>query len=407
MNQPVNGTEERLREALRREAGHADQLAGTGFDTVRRQARGIRRRRRTVVAGLAAAAVVVVTVPTALLLQGDPDASPPPADQATQLPAPTPSPSRTPDATPSKGTGPLALSAIDAGRAPAVAYLQGHTFVDGDGTRTDLPGRRPVSAFTSYHGGWLVVDADDGHLYQYDNQGRETDLGRNGMLAVTGDGGPTALEAGGTTRMGISTGMGEGEQQVPLPKDAGIVGFLGADLVYSTPSYETWVHPATGGPDRRLPALIGAAATSTTAHLVGGQVATGSAGDGVLGAVVDARTGATLWKNTWRPLSFSPDGTYVAAVPAGDNGDAEYLAILDARTGRLVQRMALLDRKLHLAGLPPVIAWEDGDTVLFDVADASGREAILRLAVDGTLTRATDPVPTIDARPAYLFPVQP
>jgi len=91
----------------------------------------------------------------------------------------------------------------------------------------------------------------------------------------------------------------------------------------------------------------------------------------------------------------------------GDNGDPESIAILDARTGRTVQEMRLFSRKLYLIGLPPALAWEDDDSLLFDVADKDGREAILRLTVDGTLTRATDPVPTVDAQPAYLFPVQP
>jgi hypothetical protein len=411
MNQPVNGTEDRLREALRREAAHADGL-GTGFAQVRARAVRVRRRRRVVTATLAAAAVAVVTVPTTLVLRNDEKAGTEPTHQPTVPPTVSPSPNTPTTApptvtkSPSPGNGPLLLSSIEEGRAPGTPYLQGRIFVAADGSRTALPGKRPVSEFTVYHGGWLVVDADDAHLYQYDNEGNETDLGRNGIVRVSGDQMQTLYEAGGVTKIGISTGMGEGEQTVPLPKDAGVVGFVGQDLVYGTGN-GTWVHPADGGADRKLPELIGPQATSPGTGLVGGMVATGDAGDGVLGAVADANTDTMLWKNRWRPLSFSPDGKYVAAVPAGDNGDAEWIAILDARTGRTVQHMQLFDRKLYLMGLPPAIAWDEDDSLLFDVADKTGHEAILRLGVDGSLTRATPPAPTVDAQPAYLFPAQP
>ena len=92
MNGPTNGwdTEERLRQALRREATHADNL-GTGFEQVRAHAFRVRRRRRVVVATLAAAAVAVVTVPTTLLLQNDRDTGGAPTTQIT--PTPTVSPS--------------------------------------------------------------------------------------------------------------------------------------------------------------------------------------------------------------------------------------------------------------------------------------------------------------------------
>jgi hypothetical protein len=410
MNQPVNGAEDRLRQALRREAAHAEGL-GTDFAQVRTRAVRVRRRRRVVAVGLAAAAVAVVTVPTTLLLRNDENAGPQPTHQPTTPPpsvSPSPhppSPSTTTHA-PRPTKGPLLLSSVEEGPAPSVDYLQGRIFVPIDGNKFALPGNRPVTEFTSYHGGWLLVDADKGHLYQYDSQGRESDLGRNGMLAVSGDGGPTAFQTATGTKIGIATGMGEGEQTVPLPKDAGIVGFLGPNLVYSRASGGAWVHQDSGA-DRRLPLLANADSASRDGTRVAGQVATSPAGDGVAGALLDVNSGRLLWQDGWRLLSFSPDGKYLAGVPVGDNGDAATIAIIDAATGKAVQQMHLIDRKLYLAGLPPAIAWEDDDSLLFDVADRTGHEAILRLRLDGTVNRATAPAPTVDAQPAYLFPVQP
>jgi hypothetical protein len=407
MNAPTNGwdTEDRLRQALRREATHADHL-GTGFEQVRARAVRVRRRRRVAVATLAAAAVAVVTVPTALLLQGDRDAGAPPTHQPT-TPTPSVSPSPTPPTpsattAPSPSAGPLVLSAMTQGPAPQATYLDGRAYVALDGSRTTIPGQRPVQDATPYHGGWLVVDADDGHLYQYDNTGKETDLGRNGVLAISGDQMRTAFQVDGVIRVGIATGMGEGEQALPLPKDAGLVGFVASGLVYSS-GYRTYLHPDTGA-DRALP-LIGATTTWASGNLVGGQAATGSAGDSVEGAVVDTDTGAVLWHSGWRPVSFSPDGKYVAAVPAGDNGDFASIAILDAHTGREITRMGLLNRKVAQVGQR--VAWEGNDALLFDVADRQQREAIVRLAIDRSVDRATPVLPGGKYPSTYNFPPQP
>jgi hypothetical protein len=406
----------RLAESLHR---RADAFAPDDADKAQivHRARRIRRRRRTAVTALAAAAVAVVAVPTALTLGGGPQAqvSPGPAHSgsATATVSPTPTPTSTPPSTPpatppsTPPTTPTSpsptaqpLSDIPMGKALDVTYLHDGTVHYAGGGTARLPGDPTgVSGFTSYHGGWLVVDQDANTITQYDNAGNVVRSGRNGALAVSGATAQTAFQMDGTIRIG--TPMGEGEQTVRA-QTGSLVGLLSSGVVYN----DGKVMLADGsGRTRQVQGLDSATTTYVPGDLVGGFVSDGHGSAPIAGGVVSAKTGEVLWHNAWLPLAFSQDGKYVAAVPAGDNGDAGAVAILDAAKGTVVAQMPLVDNRRYLHDR--TVLFGTDDSALFPVDDATGHEAVVRLATDDKITRATPIAPTVGTAPAYVLATQP
>jgi len=400
----------RLTDSLHR---RADAFSPESVDMARivHRARGIRRRRRTAVTALAAAAVAVVAVPTALTLGGGPQAgnTPGPAHSGTatasvpQTPqtTPTTTPPPTPPTSPASPT-PTAqpLSDIPMGSPLEVTYLHDGTVHYAGGGTAQLPGDpKGVSGFTPYHGGWLVVDEDANTITQYDNAGKVVRSGHNGALAVSGATTQTAYQMDSTIRIG--TPMGEGEQTVPA-HTGGLVGLLSSGVVYN----DGKVMLTDGsGKTRQVQGLVYAQTTYVPGDLVGGFVSDGHGTGPVEGGVVSAKTGAVLWHNEWLPLAFSQDGKYVAAVPAGDNGDSGAVAILDAAKGTVVAQMPLVDNRRYLHDR--TVLFGQDDSALFPVDDNSGRETVVRLATDGTVTRATPIAPTVGIAPAYVLATQP
>jgi hypothetical protein len=370
--------EDLVRETLRAKAGEA--TVDLGFEEIRRSADTHRRRTGRRTALLAAAAVVVaVGAPTAFLLRPN-DAAPSPAPQPTNSPAPSAAPTRT--QTPSTPSTPptSALAAIRKGTAPGITYLHDGTVHFGSGGTARLPDpTAPVTDFTTYHGGWLVgVGAGADRVRWYDNTGTmRSDGPGTGIFAVSEDGTQTAYAQDGAIHIGISSGMGEGEQTIPV--QAGRfwpVGFLRGDKLVHQAGNKVVVDGAT------LPGMAIARAVSAEAGLVAGEEEDGH-------TLVMSPSGHVVWSSAdWAVWGFSPDGRYAAATNSPSGGEISSLAILDARTGEVIAQHDVLRDGISLGGHPVM---DDDGSVLIAATDGNTLEqTVLRLDRDGVLTRATD-----------------
>jgi hypothetical protein len=137
----------------------------------------------------------------------------------------------------------------------------------------------------------------------------------------------------------------------------------------------------TGGPIPHLRVPRGATPA--------GDLVSGLAPDRTDSLVVDAATGDVRWRLPgWSLGRFSPSGRYVVGIrsmappPLGSTGD--WIGVWEAATGHEVLRRALPGLTLD-----SLAAWEGDDSVLVVAEDRSGRQAIIRVGRDGTVTRAT------------------
>jgi hypothetical protein len=399
-----SGAEDLLRRTLSDKA--ADATSDLTFAEIRDGAawrkRQVRRRR---VSYLAAAAVVVVAAPAGVFTLTHRDASTPVPPANTTSDTPSPTPTTTPSGTPAPtATG---LDTIPRGADAKVTYLSDGVVHFTDGGTARLPAAADdVTQFTPYHGGWLVIDTIGG-LTQYDNTGavvRQSHTG-DSALAVSPDQMRTAFEVDQKILVGISTGMGDGENTLPIPADSGLVGFLGDKVLVRTPTGLRTIddagnESAVPGPSVDVP--------TTSGDLIGGFVGTVENND-LEGAVVDASTGTVLWHNAWRPLQFTSDGRYVAAAPVGDNGDPSAIAILDARTGDVVAQTPELGAGISLGWN---VAWDDTKVddprLVFEaIGDRGTQKALLALDTTGRLTRVSDVLPVVPAQLAFVFAAHP
>ena len=372
--------EELLRDTLGAKAAEAS--VDLTLEDIRRGASRRREQRRAVVLLAAAAVLAAVAVPTAVMLHDDGSPSP--------TPAPTTPPSASPTATAPSGTASApasrhVLESIPQGRAPGITYLQdGVVHLDQGGT-TPLPaGTAPVNAFTSYHGGWLVGTGAGGPdlVTWYDGTGAKKSEGPGlGRFAVSEDGTRTAYPQSGAIHIGITSGMSDSEQTIPGRADVvWPIGFLRGDaLVYQAGNGKVAVSGAG-----TLPGLASASAVSATDDLVAGVDAGGQ-------TVVVSRTGQVAWRSAeWSVSGFSTDGRYAAATNGASNGAGTEVAILDARTGHVVAQHALPGNGAVIG--PQAVMDVDG-SLLVAATDDTLAETVLRLDVDGTLTRATTVFP--------------
>jgi len=372
--------EQRLRSSLNRQA---DDQSGHGADLadVFGRARRIRRRRTALVASAAAVAVAAVAVPAGVLVASR-DTSAPPPPVSTVSSTPTPTPTQT-----ASGAG---LGGIAMGAQTSLTYIDPagklHNGQALPGGEYDAGGF-PVNAFTPYHGGWLIT-YDDGVLRQYDSSGKLVVNGTNATnmatIVASDDGTQTAWQIGQDVYAGIPSGMGNGQQQWQVDQSTGLLGFLGGGVAVSDghgvrvltgPTSSTTIHTS-----------VTATVVSQSDDLIGGIVGTVKKGD-QQGAMADGTTGAVLWHGSWRPVAFSPDGKYVAAVPVVDNGDPSAIAILDARTGAVVARTQDVSGRLYLGW---TIAWDD-TRVVFEAtaADGSQRQALFSLDAGGRMAQVS------------------
>lgn len=408
--------EDQLQAALRR-AADQDRDAGTGLGEVKGRARRIRTRRRASAVAVAAAVVVVVGTPTALLVRDQSATTAPPAHRGSPAPTVTavptpPTPTHTPSSRPSPTHNPTpsagTLASIPRGAATFVAWADATGVVHSQGSTSQLPGpMSPDVQFHELHGGWVVTGGNANTARVYDASGKQTASGRAAGIAVTADRTRLGWMMGGKLyESGLST-MGivpptPTPDTVSVPANASLIGYLPQGPALLSPDGSLQV--VSGSATTAVPIDMAAVTTSQSAGLVGGVTGSPAQGD-LAGAVYDVGAGKRLWHNGWRPLRFSDDGTLLAAVPVGANGDPSTIAILDARTGRVVAQTHSLGTGLFL-GLS--VAW-DGHRLLFSaVGDHAKQAALLALDTRGTITRLSDVLTAPQPGGAYvLFEAQP
>jgi len=386
--------EEQLRSSLDRQA-EARPATGPDLGDVFGRARRIQRRRTAIVTGVAAAAVLAVVVPTAIALgSGDHnDHGLAPATSSPSVSATTPvsPPSYVPTTRADDPTAGLGIGGLSIGSHTDWTYLDPQQRLHGGGTMPNTllkHGGARLIAFTPYHGGWIVA-YDDNWIIQADSTGAVVKEGRGGTLVTSSDGLETAFQIGRTVYAGIASGMSDGEQRIHLTANESLLGFLGAGVAL-TDGTSVRIVSGNGGATAVTDALF-PTTVSLAGDLIGGVMGTPARGDQE-GGVADGTSGAVLWHSSWRPMAFSPDGKYVAAVPVVDNGDPSAYAILDARTGALIARTpAAIADKVYLGWQ---VVWDTDSRIVFDGYEAGGerRSALLALTTDGLFDQASEPM---------------
>lgn len=252
-----------------------------------------------------------------------------------------------------------------------------------------LPQAADVSAFAVYHGGWLLGSAVMPGVQWYDNTGTLEQSGVGAyQLAASADGMRVAYRMGKEIRIGIASGMGEGEQRIPVGKSVGgwPVGFLsGGTLVYMAGDHVRADQAMT----TPFPSSMALADAVSVNDVVAGEDSQQR------GMAWSARTGKTLWSDSkWVVSAFSADGRYAAASAQPSAGGSE-VAILDTQTGDVIAQHSLRDDEATVGG--GGMAFDRDDSLLMVAVNSKEDRAVLRLTTAGTLTRAT-PVLAFDIR---------
>lgn len=355
--------EELLRDGLQREADRTE-YEPTPVEQIAWRARQVRRTQWVKRGGVALAATAAVSAPVALyggaLVAGpDPDRGEP--DRSL-------------------------LAALPQGGAPAVDWLEGSTYHGRSGYEAPVA-VEDVATFIPYRGGLLlttptrVVVLDDTGEVVSDRCGSPS-IGQDeaGETAVTG---VMYFECSDTWEAGslLWTSV-TGSYDEPLATSNGRitepVAIRGAETFFNFATLGGQPEGAFRlvtelGPPEEIPGIAEAADVTPDGRWLAGVTTDGR------DVVADAATGEVRAELTGRPVAFSRDGTLVATV-AGEG-----LQVHDAATGEVLAETG--DR----AGtVTPRVAWESPGQVLVVVED-DGEEAVVRLALDGTVTRATSP----------------
>ena len=341
----------------------------TPMTTVVARSRVVRGNRRRRVAFVAAAAVLVAGgLSAAVAMGGGGDHSPP---------------------------GPAGpLGDLQQGAPPRVDYLEGDTFVMTSGGRITSPRFAKAAAAVAWKKGVLTASRPTSRhplsTITFVSGGAPANLGCGTPSFAVPAGGADPVywlssqcdpDRGGRLVHGYtSTNTTKGAVLTPVGQVAGGTVADASSVHLRLPSHAVVVQPGNG---RLIPLhLLRPQASSENANLVSGL-----ARDASSYAVVDAITGDVRWQTpTWTLATFSTSGRYVAGAqgPRFGNSGVNAIAIFDAATGRPVMHREFAS--FILVGLP---VWEGDDDVLVVAQDAKGREAILRIGLDGTVTRAT------------------
>jgi hypothetical protein len=361
----------------------------TSMATVVARSRALRGARRRRVAYVAAAAVVVVGgLSAAVALRGGGDTAPGPA-------------------------GPL--GGFEQGAPPKIDYLDGDRFVPLSGEPVTSPAFAKATDAVAWKNGVLVASSGTSrHPFS------KVSFVSNGLVSRVGCGSGTFAVApggddpvywlsdtcafGGTGRLvqgSTSTATAKGATFTPVGVvDEGVVAAGGTTPTGPRlPSRAVVIRPDHASV---IALRLGLPRTATAA---GGLVA-GDARDFTGSAVVDVGSGAVVWRApaSWTLGKFSASGRYVVGTQSvgvqqpGNVGDV--VGIWDAATGHQV-------RQVTLPGLVvDATAWEGDDSLLVVAEDRQGQEAILRVGLDGSVSRTT-PVVNGVPRPAVGRPPLP
>jgi hypothetical protein len=347
------------------------EYPSTQMATVVARSHAVRADRRRRVAYVAAAAVVAVGgVSAAVALGGGGDGPPAPAGR---------------------------LDALPTGAPPKIDYLDGSTFIMTSGQRLTSPLLAKAEDAVAWRTGVLVAGrATSRHPFSrisFLSRGAPaSSLGCGGSsLAVpAGRGDPiywlssacTVESAGRFVSGSRSVATTKGATFSPVGDVPGGVVVFASTSVRRLPSHALVV-PQNGG--RMIPLhLLIPSGVSASANLVCGEAL-----DGRDGVVVDASTGDVRWRaHDWTLSGFSASGRYVVGSQrVGDQtvgGGGDVVGIFDAATGHQVLRQEL--PRLTIDTLP---VWEDDSSALVTAEDSQGREAMLRVSLDGSVTRTT------------------
>lgn len=377
--------------------------APLSLDSVRGQARSIRRTRRAVAGGAVVAAVLAVVVPLGLT-QTTPDSQRPsitntPTEDPTDAVDPTPGPD---------GTFPLTLDVAE-GEVPASGYLVpgDQTFVTPDGTR-ELPDA--YAQLLPYDGGWVgirtpdsreggdievvTMTADFKELSAAPTQGGlvpSSDRSRVAWVETT--------SAEEWTIVNASVDSGE-ETRVSTAAYTTVLGFLADDTLATQyeliETGEIFFAEAGAGGEVESRVLNGSKTlskyqwvrgVSDAAGLVSGQT-TYEKGTSC-SEVRDTATEEVVFETCAYQLgAFSPDGRWLIGYQSVYDYGSPSLAILDATTGLPVVEFTSATTQLRSAVVMSA-AWDDNDTIVA-VVEENGEQAVVRAESNGSLTRSSD-----------------
>lgn len=406
----MNGSNEKdmlareLRDRAERMTGHPLDL-----DSVKGRARGIQRRRR-VTTGLVAAVVLGIAVPVGLgVADNMQSTSPAPFVGRT----PSPSPSADPTPTPEAPRGPIPASGATAPRGDdaGVTYLAGSVVHPAGQSPSDL-GRR-YDGIAPYDSGWITYDWATGMTYQLDGDGAVQWKNEGVGLAIGSDGidvsYPTRTADGNYALALEST---DGSRKMPvltiaLPAGTVIpVGFAGDDeVVYRIDRAKgSGVYVTDfSDPPVRIDGLITANGANDVTGTVAGVTSVDDLEQSSCSVVMDVASQRALWETCDYTLTqFSPDGRYVLGIDAyGDGLGGSSAAILDASDGTV-----LADYTTRDLGFTHQVVWETDSTALL-TTHQDGAWYMLRLAPDGSIEQALDPVDGSPENAPWAFGARP
>ena len=291
------------------------------------------------------------------------------------------------------------LPDIPQGKAPQVAFLDGNAFVTADGERITAPVFGSATTAATFGTGVLVASPTTSQ-YPFatislvsDGSTRRLGCGTPSFAVGSGDPaywltdgcrfvGPGRLFHGttttSTTKGVIYSPAGSTSSGVVANGTVGLrQGAGGGGPVLIRPD----------GSSSRIARVAAVAAVSPSGDLAVGFTTQGS------GTVIELSTGAVQWRARTGTLGhFSASGRYVVTTQSVGvqtvQGVGDVVGIRDAATGHEVRSTVLPN--LSIVGRP---VWEGDESVLVVVEDRHQQQAIVRVGLDGTVTRATPVAP--------------
>jgi hypothetical protein len=387
--------EQRLSDALRRQAASADPTLLT-LDDVTSRARGIRRR-RAATGIVAAAAVAAIVVPTAMLATdrvNDSDQAPianSPSVTATGTGDPTQSP--TERFVPTRHVDVSVVGDLPNGDAPRSGVLVGSEIVTADGAR--VPAAAGTLYFAQVGSSWVSVvrtDSDQAVFQVRDADGDvqlESPANVDGALTVTPD--RTAAAYVDTDQRIHTWTESDGDRAMSGPIDGIRLGpMTGSTTCGATADEECVVvfnrgvggagYAASTGASEEIPGFLNVRDAADRSYA--GQ--TESFDEGSCSQIRRTDNGRTLLETCDYFLEeFSPDGLYISASPAyGDGPGPSTYDVLDAANGKSVLTLKAAVGGDRIAYMPQV-TWEDDSHLLVVVFD--GQEwRVVRVGLDGS-----------------------